>query len=147
MNNLKTIHLMTLLDDIDNESNLDEFLSNNLTSNSNMELYKYFEEIFKEKKLKKSNVIKNAHIDRTYGYEILRGNKKPSRDKILQLCLGAGFTLEETNKALKLGNCGELYPKIRRDSIIIFGLNKNLDVFNINELLYKYELNLLGEEL
>ena len=147
MNNLKTIHLMTLLDDIDNESNLDEFLSNNLTSNSNIELYKYFEEVFKEKKLKKSNVIKNADIDRTYGYEILRGDKKPSRDKILQLCLGAGFTLEETNKALKLGNCGELYPKVKRDSIIIFGLNRMLDVFSINELLYKYELNLLGEEL
>ncbi len=146
MDNLETVKLMSLLNNIDDESNLDNFLSNTLNNAKNIRLCEYLEKVFKEKKLSKSTVIKNADIDRTYGYEILRGDKKPSRDKILQLCIGANFTLDETNKALKIGNCGELYPKIMRDSVIIFALNKNLNIVRTNELLFSYNVSLLGEE-
>ena len=76
----------------------------------------------------------------------MRGDKKPSRDKILQFCIGANFNLEESNKALKIGNAGELYAKVPRDSIIIFGINNNLSIMAINELLFSYKLTLLGEE-
>ena len=107
---------------------------------------KHFEKIFKEKNLKKSTVIKNADLDRTYAYEILRGDKKPSRNKILQICIGANLSLEETNKALKIGDCGELYPKILRDSILIFAINKKLDIIKVNDLLYSYNELSLGEE-
>lgn len=146
MKNLETIKLMNLLNSVDDESNLNNFILNTLSTSKNIILCEYLEKVFKEKKLSKSTVIKNANLDRSYAYEILRGDKKPSRDKILQLCIGGSFTLEETNKALKIGNCGELYPKIMRDSIIIFGINKNLDVLHINELLYSYNVALLGEE-
>ena len=146
MKNLETIKLMNLLNSVDDESNLNNFILNTLDTSKNIRLCEYLEKIFKEKKLSKSTVIKNADLDRNYAYEILRGDKKPSRDKILQLCIGGNFTLEETNKALKIGNCGELYPKIMRDSIIIFGINKNLDVLQINELLFSYNVALLGEE-
>ena len=146
MDSLKTIKLMDLLNDIDDESNLDIFISNTLNNSKNIKLYEYFEKIFKEKNLKKSTVIKNADLDRTYAYEILRGDKKPSRDKILQLCIGANLSLEETNKALKIGDCGELYPKVLRDSILIFAINKKLDIIKVNDLLYSYNELSLGEE-
>ena len=146
MDSLKTIKLMDLLNDIDDESNLDIFISNTLNNSKNIKLYEYFEKIFKEKNLKKSTVIKNADLDRTYAYEILRGDKKPSRDKILQICIGANLSLEETNKALKIGDCGELYPKVLRDSILIFAINKKLDIIKVNDLLYSYNELSLGEE-
>ena len=146
MDNLETVKLMNLLNNIDDESNLDDFLCNTLDSSKNIKLCEYFEKIFKDKNLSKSAVIKNSGMDRTYAYEILRGNKKPSRDKILQLCIGANFTLSETNKALKLDNYIELYPNIMRDSVIIFGLNKKLNILDINELLFSYNLSLLCEE-
>ncbi|MEG0855352.1 MAG: hypothetical protein RSG52_02620 [Terrisporobacter sp.] len=146
MDNLETVKLMSLLNNIDDESNLDDFISNTLNNSDNIQLCKYLEKIFKDKSISKSAVIKNADIDRTYAYEILRGNKKPSRDKILQLCIGGDFNLEETNKALKIGNCGELYPKVMRDSVIIFGLNKKLSILDINDLLFSYNVPLLGEE-
>lgn len=146
VNNLETIELMSLLTNIDSQSNLEDYLSNTLNNPKNILLHEYFSRTFKEKGLSKSTVIKNSDLDRTYAYEILRGNKKPSRDKILQLCIGASFNLEESNKALKIGNTGELYAKVPRDSIIIFGINNNLTIIEINELLFSYKLALLGEE-
>lgn len=146
MNNTETTKLMDLLNNLDDESNLENFINNTLNNNKNILLYEYFENILAQKHLSKSSVIKNADLDRTYGYEILRGSKKPSRDKIIQLCIGANLSLDETNKALKIGNCGQLYPKIMRDSIIIFALNKNLNIIQVNELLYSYNVDLLGNE-
>ena len=146
MNNTETTKLMDLLNNLDDESNLENFINNTLNNNKNILLYEYFENILAQKHLSKSSVIKNADLDRTYGYEILRGSKKPSRDKIIQLCIGANLSLDETNKALKIGNCGQLYPKIMRDSIIIFALNKNLNIIQVNELLYSYNVDLLGND-
>ncbi len=136
MNKDKTVELMSVLNNIENESCLDEFIKIAKENFSDLSLPNFFESICKEKNISKSLLIKNAEIDRTYGYQILSGSKKPSRDKIIQLCLSARLNLEESNKALKLGNVGELYPKNPRDSILIFGINKNLNISKIDELLY-----------
>ncbi|MEG1132303.1 MAG: hypothetical protein RSD77_08285 [Romboutsia sp.] len=143
MNSDKTVELMSILNDIEDESFLDEFLKTTSDNFSDLGLPKFFKYICSEKNISKSSLIKNSEIDRTYGYQILNGTKKPSRDKILKLCISANLNLEESNKALKLGNVGELYPKNPRDSVIIFGLNKNLDILKIDELLYNRNFDTL----
>ncbi|WP_373599772.1 hypothetical protein [Paraclostridium bifermentans] len=145
MNKDKTIELMSILNDIEDENYLDEFIKSAINNFSDLGLPKFFEDICGTKNIKKSVLIKNADIDRTYGYQILSGAKKPSRDNILKLCISANLNLDESNKALKLGNVGELYPKNPRDSIIIFGINKNLDLLKIDDLLYNRGFDILGE--
>lgn len=146
MNRDKTVELMSVLNNIENESCLDEFLKITKENFSDLGLPGFFEGVCKEKNISKSLLIKNSEIDRTYGYQILNGSKKPSRDKILQLCISANLTLNHSNKALKLGNVGELYPKNPRDSIIIFGINKKLDIFKIDELLYSRNFETLLDD-
>lgn len=140
----ETIKLMSILNNIEDEDYLDNYLDNIENKYKNLDFINYIEELLKEKGISKSALIKNSDIDRTYGYQVLNGSKKPSRDKILQLSIGGKFDLEETNKALKLGNCGELYSKNLRDAVIIFGINKKLDIIKINELLFDRELECLG---
>lgn len=145
MNKDKTIELMSILNDIEDENYLDEFIKSAINNFSDLGLPKFFEDICSTKDIKKSVLIKNADIDRTYGYQILSGAKNPSRDNILKLCISANLNLDESNKALKLGNVGELYPKNPRDSIIIFGINKNLDLLKIDDLLFNRGFDVLGE--
>lgn len=139
----ETVELMSILKNIDNESYLDEFVKITSTNFSDLSLPNFFQDICKEKGISKSDLIKNAEIDRTYGYQILNGTKKPSRDKLLKLCISASLDIEESNKALKLGNVGQLYPKNPRDSIIIFGINKKLNLFQIDELLFNRNFDTL----
>ncbi|CEQ09848.1 Uncharacterised protein [[Clostridium] sordellii] len=143
MNENETVELMSILKNIDDESYLDEFVKITSTNFSDLSLPNFFQNICKEKGISKSNLIKNAEIDRTYGYQILNGTKKPSRDKLLKLCISASLDIEESNKALKLGNVGQLYPKNPRDSIIIFGINKKLNLFQIDELLFNRNFDTL----
>ncbi|CEO04710.1 Helix-turn-helix domain [[Clostridium] sordellii] len=143
MNENETVELMSILKNIDDESYLDEFVKITSTNFSDLSLPNFFQNICKEKGISKSDLIKNAEIDRTYGYQILNGTKKPSRDKLLKLCISASLDIEESNKALKLGNVGQLYPKNPRDSIIIFGINKKLNLFQIDELLFNRNFDTL----
>lgn len=137
--------LNILLNDIENENDLNKFITNELSEFSDLSLSNYFKEICKEKNLSKSKLIKSADLDRTYGYQILDGSKKPTRDKILQLCFGANLDFKETQRALKLGNVGELYPKNSRDAIIIYCIKNKLSLLELNEKLYEKDFSILGE--
>ena len=71
-----------------------------------------FQEILTQKKLKKSDVIRNSGIDRGYAYDILSDKKQPSRDKVLLLCLGASFSFEEVQTLLKQTGYPMLYARM-----------------------------------
>ena len=63
-----------------------------------------------------------ADLEKGYAYQILRGIRRPGRDKLIQIALGLGCSLEETQRLLRLGGRNELYSRVRRDAAIIFCL-------------------------
>ena len=78
----------------------------------------YFQKVLSEKGSGRSTAVGNSGIEVHYGYQILNGSKKPSRDKIICLCIGAGFSLKETQRALNFAELGQLYPKRMRDAAL-----------------------------
>lgn len=81
-------------------------------------------------------------VNKNYVYNILNGDKKkPGRDKILALCIGARMSYSETQRALEIGNVAPLYPKDERDVRIAVGINSGAgDVMKINLILDEYGL-------
>ncbi len=130
----------------------------NILKNKN-DIYEYFSEnsqeimfdslpdilyFFLNKKGKsKSEVLDNAQIEKHYGYQIFSGAKNPSRDKLIMLCFGLELQLDEIQQILKKVAYGELYPRDRRDSVIIFAILHNLSIIDTNEMLYEMNLKLL----
>ena len=104
---------------------------------------KYINIILEYKKLKKSLIIQKADIERSYGYEILRGEKKPSRDIALRLLIACEICFEDIQHVLKNAGYPVLYAKNTRDAIIIFCIQKKCKVITINETLDKYNFELL----
>ncbi|GAA0731975.1 hypothetical protein [Clostridium oceanicum] len=145
MEDKKTSELLDLLNSIDDISKLNNYVEKTKITFSTIDFCTYFENIIKENNIKKSKLIEASNIDRTYGYQILNGTKKPSRDKILQLCLSCKLNMDNTQRALILGNVGQLYAKNPRDSIIIFSINKGLNVIDTNDLLDEMNFCPLGE--
>lgn len=82
-----------------------------------------------------AQLIRDAQIQRNYGYQILNGTRNPGRNRIIALCLALSLSLEDTQRALTLAGEGILYPKSPRDSILIFSINKKLSVADTNLLL------------
>ena len=101
-------------------------------------------ELLEQKGLKKSQVIKNAEFSEVYGYQIFSGLRVPERKKLLCLAVSMKLNIDETQQLLKCGGYPPLYVKKPFDSVVLYGLCKELSVVEINELLYKYELETLG---
>lgn len=101
-------------------------------------------ELLEKKSLKKAQVIKNAELSEVYGYQIFSGLRVPERRKLLCLAVGMGLNIEEAQQLLKCAGYPLLYVKLPFDSVVLYGLCKNLSVVQINELLFEYGLETLG---
>ena len=100
-------------------------------------------ELLQRKGLKKSHVIKNAELSEIYGYQIFSGVRMPERKKLLCLAISMGLNIDEVQQLLKCAGYPQLYVKRPFDSVVLYGFCKDMSVVEINELLYKYDLETL----
>ena len=101
-------------------------------------------ELLQRKGLQKSQVIKNAELSEVYGYQIFSGVRVPERKKLLCLALSMELNIDEVQQLLKCAGYPQLYVKKPFDSVVLYGFCKGLTVIEINELLYRYNLETLG---
>ena len=97
-----------------------------------------------EKHLRKTDVIKRSELSEVYAYQIFSGQRHPDRKKLLCLAVGMSLDLEETQNLLKCAGYAPLYVKLPFDSVVIYGVCKQLSVIQINEILFDNDLETLG---
>ena len=99
----------------------------------------------REKGLRFQEVFLRADVSEGYGYKLISGEKHTrQRDTILKLCLGAGFTLDETQRALKIYGMSPLYARFPRDAVLISAISAGKhDLAEINHLLKQNRQSLL----
>lgn len=124
---------------LENSDNLETYLENNKDNFSNISFTEYLNVLMKKYNLTKSQIINNSNIQKNSAYQIFDGSKKPSRDKVLCLCFAIGLHMKEANTLLTLAGHSILYPRIKRDSIIRFGLEKKASLIDINITLHEMD--------
>ena len=125
-----------LLDELLEAPSIDGFLEGHECVSRT--LASYLNELLEAKRLKRSQVVRMANLNETFGYQIFTGARNPSRDKVLQIAFARALTLRETNRALEAAGVSSLYSKDRRDAIIIFCLDRGCSLQKVNEELYRF---------
>lgn len=115
---------------------LEQYLAENDAFFSSKDAAAMFNQLFKKCGLSKAALAKRSGMSDIYLHQIFSGRRNPSRSRLLCLCIGLGASLEETQELLKLCGLAQLYPKLRRDAIIIYGLTHRLSLFSINDSLF-----------
>lgn len=132
-----------LLDILRNTQNIDTYIENEKENFVAEDLTARLEKLLSEKALSKSDCIKASGLDRTYAYQIFSGIKKPSRDKLLALFFAMKLTEEEVQTLLKHSGYTPLYPRVPRDGVLLFALNHQYSVDDVNGLLFEGNFKLL----
>lgn len=119
------------------QKNIDiqEYINNNENSFIEINLKTMWEELFRKSGKSKADIINNADISYIYFYEIMQGKKVPAKDKIIRLILAMELSLDDCQMALKYCNHSQLYPRIKRDSLIIYSIENKLSLYDVHELL------------
>lgn len=128
-----------LTNEILSTNNIDEYLEKNEEYLNNISLPSELCCLLEKKGLKKSDVIAASGITVTYGYDLFSGykNKKPSRNIILALSLAMQLDISQTQRLLKISGNGALYPRIPRDSVIMYAIQNALTRSETDDLLNK----------
>jgi len=92
-------------------------------------------EMMQRRGLYPKDMIHRCGIERSYFYHILNGTKRPSRNMILRIAFCLHADLNETERLLRLSDAARLYPRIRRDALLIFAIQQKYTMEAANELL------------
>lgn len=129
---------------IRNKKEYSEYLNEEIGEMIFWSVAEYLDLLINEKKLKKSDIIRDGNLDRNYAYQIFNGTKKnPSRNKMLMIAFGMHMNVEEARKLLKICQLSDLYPRNPRDGAILFCLDKGKSLIEANELLNELNLEIL----
>ena len=84
-------------------------------------------------------------LNSTVVYDAFSGKSRLGRDNALMVAFGLGCSLRETQRLLKLAGAAELYPKVRRDAIIIWCIDRGMSREACDDELWRFgEKTLLG---
>ena len=87
------------------------------------------------------DAIRACNLERTYGYQLFNGTRRPTRAVLLRLSLVLELREEEVQRLLKLAGRPVLYARNRADAAVLYGLNHHMTLEETDELLTS-----LGEE-
>lgn len=92
--------------------------------------------LYEKKSLSKAELARRAGISEVYLHQVFSSRRKPSRDRLLCICIGLGVTLDEVQRLLKQAAYAQLYPKCKRDAIISHGIVHHTELGEINDRLF-----------
>ena len=104
------------------ESNLDAYLSRNQPVFSDEDVANLLNRLYQRTDLSKAALARQAGMSEVYLHQVFSGRRKPSRDRLLCLCICMGASLEEIQQALKHATYAPLYPKHKRDATRSHGI-------------------------
>lgn len=116
--------------------NLDQFLAENQDDFNSGKIVEMLGALFQKRKISKAALAKLSGMSEVYLHQVFAGRRNPSRSRLLCLCFGLEATVEETQELLKHCGHAQLYPKSRRDAIILYGLTNHMDLFDVNDKLF-----------
>jgi len=144
MDKKKTDELTRILEKTSGKQELEDYLDRLPGESVGTGPIDYFLSLPGPRAMTGKDLVLKSGIERSYLYQILNGRRTPSREKVLRLCIGAGLSLEETQRVLELGKLGVLYSRDRRDAILIFAIRSGLDTTETDDLLDQFGEALLG---
>ena len=119
-----------------NQPNLDAYIRDNQAQFSDCSVIDLLLQLFDRKSFSKAELARHAGISEVYLHQVFSGRRKPSRDRLICICIGLQSNLEETQRILKQAGYAQIYPKIRREAIICHGIVHRRDLNQINDMLF-----------
>ena len=132
-----------LLCELKNAPDIDTFIKTHESHFINKTTSDYLNELIKVKDVSVADIVKKSGLGE-YVYKVFKGERNPSRDILISIAFGMNLSLEETQLLLRISKFAILDSRDRRDSVIIYSINKNFSVFKTDDLLEEQNLTTLN---
>ena len=128
-----------LMNEIIASKDISRYIGDNTEEFTDTPLHVYLKELLSDARLTVSQVAELS-CKGEYIYQVFRGIKNPGRDVVLSIALAMGLNPDEASRLLRIARMPLLDARNRRDSIIIFALNRKQTVPDTNDILYEFDV-------
>lgn len=118
------------------QPDLDQYITENEPYFVDVDITVSLAELYGRCGFSKAELARRAGMSEVYLHQVFSGRRKPSRDRLLCLCIGMEASLEEVQQLLKQVGCAPIYPKLKRDAIISHGILFRTPLAEINDKLF-----------
>lgn len=118
------------------QASLDQYITENEAYFVETDLTEVLTRLYEHCGLSKAELARRAGMSEVYLHQVFSGRRRPSRDRLLCLCIGMSAKLEEANLLLKGMGYAPVYPRLKRDAIISHGLLHRTPLAEINDKLF-----------
>ena len=126
------------------ERNLEQFLQRNESAYLTASFSDYLNAWCKKHVEVPEQVIRRANLEKSYGHQLFSGKRNPSRDTVLQLAFAMDADLPQAQEMLRIARRSPLYPRIKRDAVLIYCLHNHISLVDAQIILQDLELPLMG---
>ena len=126
------------------ERSLEQFLLRNESAYLNADCSDYLSNWCKSHQEIPEQLIRRANLEKSFGHQLFSGKRKPSRDTVLQLAFAMGASVAQAQEMLKVARKSILYPRIKRDTVIIYCLHNRVSLLDTEIILENLGLPILG---
>lgn len=121
------------------QPNLDQYITENEAYFTEVDISIFLEKLYERCDLNKAELARRSGMSEVYIYQVFSGRRKPSRDRLLCLCIGMGASLEKIQELLRRAGYAPIYPRLKRDAIISHGILHGTPLTEINDKLFSQD--------
>ena len=122
-----------LEEQIGKDENFDEEL---IRENGCPDLLAVITKRMEEKGISRSELIKRMDIDRSYGYQLLNGIRRPTRKHVIQMGLLLELDIGSFQKLMKTAKKKPLYVRDMFDAKVFFAVKRKMDFDSAVEFIW-----------
>ncbi len=119
-----------------NQPNLDQYITENQAYFADVDVSAFLTNLYEKCGLSKAELARRAEMSEVYLHQVFSGRRRPSRDRLLCLCVSMEVSLEDTQRLLKQVGYAPIYLKLKRDAIIGHGILHRTPLTEVNDKLF-----------
>ena len=141
--NHPTANTEVLLNEIKEATNIYQYLKKNNNKHTRPSPGTYINTLLMEKGIKKTQLLYETGLSRSFVYAVINNEKTPSRNTLIKLIFAISCNLQEAYNLLNYAGYQPLYAKDLRDTILIFGLKQKMPLQKVNDILYDLNIEII----
>ena len=128
-----------------NTPDIADYMHNNQHQPDPQAFHALLGELITASGLSKTKIATAACLSEPYLYNLIRGDKHPSRNKVLQLAFGLGIDMAQTERLLQLAGHNAFYTRNKRDALVQYALGQCMNIHEADGLLMTYGFSMMTE--
>lgn len=128
-----------------NANNIQNYIAENEASFDDKNFYALLNVLIEKSGKPKVKVAADSCISEPYLYNLINGEKHPTRDTVVKLSFGLHLPLAITERLLRLAGHSGFYVRHKRDAILKFAIINSMSLMDANDLLVEQGLSIMKE--